>query len=132
MASRIFDHVDLRVSSISQARKFYDVFLPALGFANVWSCGPAVCYSFAADTKDSPFVELNELPGHPGGANRVAFWADTEDEVTRLGGIVREAGARVVEGPEYCAGYTPDYYAVFFEDEDGNKWEICCRTARVP
>ena len=132
MASRIFDHIDLRVSSLAQARRFYDVFLPALGFANVWPCGAAVCYSFGeGDTKNSPFVELNELPGHRGNANRIAFWADTEEEVNRLDGIIREAGARAVEGPEYCAEYTAGYYAVFFEDADGNPWEVCCRTARV-
>ncbi len=132
MASRIFDHIDLRVSDVSQARAFYDKFLPALGFTNVWPCGQATCYSFAGgEPKNSPFVELNELPGHRGNANRIAFWADTEEEVNRLGEIIREAGALAVEGPEYSAEYTPGYYAVFFEDGDGNKWEICCRTARV-
>jgi len=40
-------------------------------------------------------------------------------------------GACAVEGPGYCHDYTPGYYAVFFEDADGNKWEICCRTAQV-
>ncbi len=74
---------------------------------------------------------MNEEPGHRGNANRFAFWADTEEEVNRLGEIVRAAGAQVVEGPEYCHDYTPGYYAVFFEDADGNKWEICCRHAPV-
>jgi catechol 2,3-dioxygenase-like lactoylglutathione lyase family enzyme len=77
-------------------------------------------------------VWLDALRGHRGGANRIAFWADNEEEVNRLGKIVVEAGARAVEGPEYCQDYTPGYYAVFFEDADGNKWEICCRTAQVP
>ena len=71
------------------------------------------------------------MPGHVGNANRFAFWADKEEEVDRLGGILRGAGARVLEGPEYCHDYTPGYYAVFFEDADGNRWEVCCRTARV-
>ncbi len=74
---------------------------------------------------------MNEEPGHRGNANRFAFWADSEEEVNRLGEIVRAAGAQKVEGPEYCAEYTPGYYAVFFEDTDGNKWEICCRNVPV-
>ena len=131
MASRMLDHIDLRVSDVAQARKFYDAVLPALGFTNARPCAQATCYYAEGDPKNSPFVELNELPGHRGNANRVAFWADTEDEVNRLGEIVRQAGAQVVEGPEYCPDYTPGYYAVFFEDDDGNKWEICCRNARV-
>jgi predicted lactoylglutathione lyase len=36
-----------------------------------------------------------------------------------------------VEGPEYCHDYTSGYYAVSFEDADGNKWEVCCRNAHV-
>jgi catechol 2,3-dioxygenase-like lactoylglutathione lyase family enzyme len=34
-------------------------------------------------------------------------------------------------GPEICEGYSPGYYAFFFEDPDGNKLEICCREKPV-
>ena len=40
---------------------------------------------------------------------------------------VRELGGKNLEGPEVCPGYSPGYYAFFFEDPDGNKLEICCR-----
>jgi len=40
--------------------------------------------------KDTPFVWLDALRGHRGGANRIAFWADSEEEVNRLGKIVVE------------------------------------------
>ena len=131
MPSRLLNHIDLRVSDAAAAKPFYDAFLPALGFTEVGTCNGVPCYGFPGDRKNAPFIELNEEPGHRGNANRVAFRADTEEEVNRLAGIVRDAGARVVEGPEYCPDYTPGYYAVFFEDADGNRWEICCRTARV-
>lgn len=131
MQSRLFDHIDLRVSSFAAARPFYDAWLPALGFTNVRVHELEICYYAEGDRKSSPFVALNEQPGHRGNANRIAFWADTEEEVNRLGALARDAGAQVVEGPEYCHDYTPGYYAVFFEDADGNKWEICCRTAPV-
>ena len=131
MGSRLFDHIDLRVSNVAAARKFYDVFLPAVGFIEVRGEDDWAGYWTEPGNAKSPFVYLTEEPGHRGNANRIAFWAETEDEVNRLGEIVRQAGAQVVEGPEYCADYTPGYYAVFFEDADGNKWEICCRNARV-
>ena len=83
------------------------------------------------ERKTVPFIGLNEEPGHRGNANRFAFWADTEEEVNRLGAIVRKAGAQNIEGPDYCHEYTPGYYAIFFEDGDGTKWEICCRNTRV-
>ena len=131
MPSRLFDHVDLRVSNVAAARSFYDAFLPALGFTQQGICNGVLCYGGEGDTKNALFIELNEEPGHRGNSTRFAFWADTEEEVDRLGKIVRDAGALRVEGPEYCPDYTPGYYAVFFEDTDGNRWEICCRTARV-
>ena len=131
MPSRLFDHLDLRVSNAAAARPLYDAFLPALGFTKTGLCNGVPYFGLEGDTKNSPFIELNEEPGHRGNSTRFAFWADTEEEVNRLGGIVRDAGALVVEGPAYWPEYTPGYYAVFFEDRDGNKWEICCRTAPV-
>lgn len=130
---RLFDHIDLRVTSVAAARPLYDVFLPSVGFGDIKSgTGWA---SYTATVKDGsprpPFVELTGHPGHRGGANRIAFWAETEEEVNRIGEVVRSAGALVLEGPGYCHDYTPGYYALFFEDADGNKWEVCCRTARV-
>jgi catechol 2,3-dioxygenase-like lactoylglutathione lyase family enzyme len=127
----IFDHVDLRVSDFAQARKFYDVFFRALGFPSIRAAETEVSYYAEGDRKTAPFIGLNEEPAHRGNANHFAFWADTEEEVNRLGAIIREAGAQNIEGPEYCHEYTPGYYAVFFEDADGNKWEICCRNARI-
>ena len=41
--------------------------------------------------------------------------------------MARAAGARNIEGPEVYE--EPGYYAVFFEDPDGNKLEVCYRTA---
>jgi catechol 2,3-dioxygenase-like lactoylglutathione lyase family enzyme len=131
MKSRLFDHIDLRVSSFAAARKFYDVFFPALGFPGIHVEEKEVCYYAGGDRKTVPFIGLNEEPGHRGNANRFAFWVDTEEEVNRVGELIRQAGAQNVEGPEYCREYEPGYYAVFFEDADGNKWEICCRNARV-
>ncbi len=129
MDSRFFDHVDLRVTDLAAARKFYDVFIPALGFPATRTGEGWISYCLAADGRTTPFIGLNEDPTHRGNANRLAFWANSEDEVNRLGEVVRDAGALNVEGPEYCQEYTPGYYAVFFEDMDGNRWEICCRNA---
>ena len=131
MNTRLFDHLDLRVSSIAEARPLYDAFLSALGFTRQQPDGQGWLYGVEGDKRSVPFIELNEEPGYHGNATRFAFWADTEEEVNRVAEIVRAAGAQAVEGPEYCHDYTPGYYAVFFEDPDGNKWEVCCRTARV-
>lgn len=131
MNSRLFDHIDLRVSNVAQARRLYDVFLPALGLTEIEVDPEFTSYQAPGDKQRAPFIGLNEQPGHRGNATRIALWADTEEEVNRIGEIVSAAGAQLVEGPEYCHEYQPGYYAVFFEDVDGNKWEVCCRCARV-
>jgi catechol 2,3-dioxygenase-like lactoylglutathione lyase family enzyme len=131
MTSRLFDHIDLRVSNLARARRFYDVFLPAVGFTEIKPDGAAMSYRAPGEGAPARFVEINEEPNHRGNANRIAFWGESEEAVNRLGEIARGAGARMMEGPEYCQEYTPGYYAVFFEDDDGNKWEVCCRNARV-
>ena len=140
MSIRLFDHIDLRVSNVARARPLYDAFLPAVGFTKVGGSVPGdagdAWASYTAEGRDNnhprqPFVWLNEQPDHRGGANRIAFWADTKEEVDRIGEVVRRAGASVIEGPELCEDYSPVYYAVFFEDGDGNKWEVCCRNAVI-
>jgi hypothetical protein len=93
MNSHSFDHVDLRVSSFADARKFYDAFLPALGFPGIRAAEIEVCYCAEGDRKMVPFIALNEKPDHRGDANRIAFRADGEEEVDRLGAIIRQAGA---------------------------------------
>ena len=129
---RIFDHIDLRVSSIAKARPFYDRFLGAIGLGvGRWGDDWGNVGAHDYDHPKPPFIYLVEEPDHRGNANRIAFWMDTEEEVNAAAEAVRAAGGLVIEGPEYCHDYSPGYYAVFFEDMDGNKWEICCRTAPV-
>ena len=94
MSIHRFDHIDLRVSDFAQARKFYDVFLRELGFPKIRAAKTEISYYAEGERKMVPFIGLNEEPGHRGNANRFAFWADTEEEVNRLGAIIREAGYR--------------------------------------
>jgi catechol 2,3-dioxygenase-like lactoylglutathione lyase family enzyme len=125
--TRYLDHIDLRVRDLQAARKFYGQILPALGFTCDRSdeeCG--TFYSVGKD-KPSAFFAFNEDPDHRPNATRIAFWAETRQEVDQVARIVREAGGRNLEGPEICAEYSPGYYAFFFEDPEGNKLEICCR-----
>lgn len=120
---RIYDHIDLRVSRLAEVRTFYETLLPALGFTERVPVDGWL--QFEAKTEGaSEFFGITESPKHQPNENRIAFWADSIDEVKRLGQIAKEAGARNIEGPmDYEAGY----YAVFFEDPCGNRLEICHR-----
>jgi len=95
-----YDHIDLRVHSLAEVRRFYEILLPALGFTRRVEIGEWLQFEAAG----------------PHGATE--FLAET----------ARQAGARKIEGPGYDEG--PGYYAVFFEDPSGNRLEICHRIER--
>lgn len=128
MKTRLYDHIDLRVRDMEGAKRFYKQVLPALGFTEVGDDGDWFSMSAPGEGK-LPFFAFTHDPDHRPNGNRISFWADTREQVDEIAEVVRRAGGKVLEGPELCVEYTPDYYAFFWEDPDGNKLEICCRTA---
>jgi catechol 2,3-dioxygenase-like lactoylglutathione lyase family enzyme len=130
MKTRCFDHIDLRVKDMEAAKNFYGKFLPQLGFVHEKPGRYHTFYS-AGDGKPSEFFGFIQDRKHKPNATRIAFWADTREEVDRIAKLVRDAGGNNLEGPEICRSYSPGYYAFFFEDPDGNKLEICCREKPV-
>jgi catechol 2,3-dioxygenase-like lactoylglutathione lyase family enzyme len=126
MSRRLFDHIDLRVKNRAAAQEFYGQVLPAIGFrvdksGKKWG-------SFDADGgKAVDFFGFTEEADHQSNGNRIAFWAESRAAVDKVAEVIRKAGGRNIEGPELCVDYSPGYYAVFFEDPDGNKLEVCCR-----
>jgi predicted lactoylglutathione lyase len=122
----LYDHVDLRVSDLAEVRALYDALLPAMGCSRLQEDGKNINYYIEAADRSQPFFGLMTDHRHRPNGSRVAFRAVSRDDVDRLADIARAAGARSMEGPENYGG-SPRYYAVFFEDADGNKLEICFR-----
>ena len=124
---RYFDHIDLRVRDMERAKKFYVLVLAALGFTVDQSSKTWVTYE-APRTAGEPteFFGFTHDPNHTPNGTRIAFSADNRAEVDRVAEVAKAAGAQNIEGPELCTEYEPNYYAVFFEDPEGNKLEVCC------
>jgi catechol 2,3-dioxygenase-like lactoylglutathione lyase family enzyme len=122
----ILSHVDLRVRDRAQAVAFYDVVLGALG--HVRSDGKSFVTFASPDAVDGTesdiWFGMTVDPAMTPGLTRIAFAASSRAEVERAAAVAREAGALNVEGPD--SSYGPEYYAVFFEDPDGNRLEVCC------
>ncbi|RYD70549.1 MAG: glyoxalase [Verrucomicrobiaceae bacterium] len=123
--ARRYDHIDLRVPSLAEVSSFYELLLPHLGFTRRVPVEGWLQFE-SEDQENDMFFGVTESPGHVANENRIAFWADSISEVDRLADVARRAGARNVEGP---MPYEPGYYAVFFEDPCGNRFEVCHRTA---
>jgi catechol 2,3-dioxygenase-like lactoylglutathione lyase family enzyme len=122
---RLYDHIDLRVRSLDEARDFYMTLLPALGFTRKVEVEGWLQFEAAGSAGPTEFFGITEASRHVPNECRIAFWAESTGDVDRLAGIALRAGARNVEGPGYDEG--PGYYAVFFEDSSGNRLEICHR-----
>lgn len=122
---RRFDHIDLRVQSLNDARPFYEAILPALGFTRCVDVKGWLQFESINPGGPAEFFGITEATLHQANESRIAFWAESTAEVDGLAELVRLAGGRAIEGPDYSEG--PGYYAVFFEDPSGNRLEICHR-----
>lgn len=120
---RIYDHLDLRVPNLAEAAPFYETLLPALGFVRRQAIEGWLQFE-AAGHGVTEFLGVTESAKHVANENRVAFRAESVEAVDELALVATQAGARRVEGP---LAYEPGYYAVFFEDLCGNRFEVCHR-----
>ncbi len=120
-----FQHVDVRVPDLTTAMPFYAKLLPALGFSRDDSGERWKVFSAPGDPPAEPWFAFIEDAAHRPNANRIAFWAESRQEVDRLAAVAREAGARNMSGPRACPEYSASYYAAFFDDPCGNPLEIC-------
>lgn len=117
-------HVDIRVRSRQEARPFYSVLMPALGFTEFDQGKEFDTFAAPGDPPFRPWFGYTEDPHHRANGNRIAFAVASREEVDRLTAIAIDAGAHDVSGPKVVAHYDPGYYASFFADPFGNLLEI--------
>src|SRR5688572_16119423 len=99
MIQRRFDHIDLRVRNLAQARPFYEKLLPALGFDRLVKIENWLQYERSEPGKISEFFGITESPNHKPNENRIAFWAIDNNEVEHFAKLLPTIGARNLEGP---------------------------------
>jgi catechol 2,3-dioxygenase-like lactoylglutathione lyase family enzyme len=98
---RRYDHIDVRVHSLDEARSFYETLLPALGFTAEAKIEGWLQYESQSIDGVGEFFGVVESMHHTANECRIAFWADNPAEVDRLSSILAEAGARHIDGPAY-------------------------------
>lgn len=124
-----FGHMDLRVTDLAAAAPFYEALMTALGYVRTYHGHGWHVYATEDALPGAAYVAVTEAPDHVPNANRVAFWSPDDADVDRIAAIVKAAGARDMEGPA-AQPYGPGpYYAVYFTDPCGNRFEVYCRQA---
>ena len=98
MQTRLFDHIDLRVRNRTRAQEFFAKILPAIGFTLDKSAEEWGAFENDGEGKPSEFFGFMEDVNHRPNETRIAFWAETREEVDRVAKIVREAGGQNLEG----------------------------------
>ena len=123
----IISHVDLRVRDRAKAVAFYDAFLNLLGAVQdaganftTWAIPPP---DAPKDWESREWFGLTEDSEMTPGSTRIAFDAPSRGTVDAIRVYLPAIGAQNIEMTE--GEYGPNYYAVFFEDLDGNKLEVC-------
>jgi glyoxylase I family protein len=121
----MLDHLRLTVRDVEEARRVYDPVMRCLGLAPVarddggaaWGSQETGFLILTAAARDAAHDAA--APG----LHHVAFSAASRAVVDRVGEIVAELGAEILDPPgEYDA--QPDHYAVFFRDPNGFKIEV--------
>ena len=127
--TRTLHHVDLTVSDLALAKRFYQPVMEFLGYRMTEVTEDDL--GFASGGDDGTGIMLH--PAHPEsrdrkhdryatGLHHLAFRAASRDEVDDLHRVLQRIGAKILDPP--AVYYPPNYYAVFFADPDGLKLEF--------
>jgi len=142
----MIDHIEITVRDMATAVPFYDRLLPLLGF-DLGSRRDGfierhekhvVSYEhprlgFAITSPRMAFADETINRRKPGALHHLAFRVPSRAEVDTLHLELKAIGAAIVSPPREYPEYTPaGYYAVYFKDPDGIKYEIVCTDDRGP
>lgn len=134
----IIDHIEITVRDMDLAVPFYDRLLPLLGFdlkrrSDVLIEAHekrVVSYEhprmgFTITSPRSEFASEEIHCRKPGSLHHLAFRAPSREDVDRLHLELIAIGATIVHPPRVYPEYTPvGYYALYFKDPEGIKYEI--------
>lgn len=131
------DHLQVTVKDIDLVEGFYDGFMEALGFdlskkikvyleeldMNVIEYLDS-SYDFGICSALSEYENEIVHRRKPGAVHHIAFRAASRSEVDRIYQTVLTLGAEILDEPQIFPQHGPNYYALFFNDPDGIKYEI--------
>ena len=135
MARGSISHLSLTVSDLDRSTEFYDKVFTFIGYKRVevpestqqamktrlkaW-VGPG--YSISIRPSRGEFARRLHDRNAPG-FNHLAFTAENRSDVEKLYEFLEQLGATILDAPaEYP--YSPGYFAVYFTDPDGLKFEF--------
>jgi len=125
------DHLYLTVSNLERAERFYDPVMRLLGFrkGDKEIAGEPHRHYFnrALQLTLRPARRAGAHDPYAPGLHHVCLQLGSPADVDAAAAALRELGVAATE-PRLYPEYNPDYYATFFQDPDGIRLELVCRT----
>jgi glyoxylase I family protein len=135
MARGSISHISLTVSDLDRSTAFYNNVFEFIGFKRVevpeatqqamktrLKAWVGLGYSISIRPSKGEFAHRLHDRNAPG-FNHMAFTAEHRSDVEKMYELLKQMGARVLDVPaEYP--YSPGYFAVYFTDPDGLKFEF--------
>lgn len=135
----IIDHIQITVKDLKVAERFYDKFLPIIGFDLKKKVNAFIkehdfhvieythdLLAFAITSPRETFKNDSINRRKPGALHHLAFKASTRQEVDKAYEDLVRIGANIVSRPKIHPEYSQNYYAVYFKDMENIKYEIVC------
>ncbi|HSN18740.1 MAG TPA: VOC family protein [Gammaproteobacteria bacterium] len=118
----MLDHVSLNVSDAAKAKQFYSKALQPLGYTVFKEYDGG--FGIGEDGESSVWAQQAkvEKPTH------LSFRADDRGQVDAFYKAALSAGGKDNGKPGIREKYSPDYYAAFVLDPDGNNVEAVCHS----
>ena len=135
MARGSISHIALTVSDLERSAAFYNKVFEFIGFKRVevpeatqqamkTQLNAWVGRGYSISIRPSKGESARRLHDRNApGFNHMAFAAKDRSDVEKLHALLKEMGATILDAPaEYP--YSPGYFAVYFADPDGLKFEF--------
>ena len=142
MRFRGVHHVEFSVLDYENSISFYDRMFGWLGYMSFWTLDVGYRSTYYMARFPLPHSYIGIQPAATGGRldhsaratgiHHIALWARSRKEVDRFHRdfLLRE-DVTVTDAPAEYPIYAPGYYAVFFVDPTGIRWELACMP-RIP
>src|SRR5258705_7489276 len=125
----MIDHLSITATDLDRAQAFYDAALGALGYPGVNRRAEAIGYGVRARTPDAaPYISVYLCTARLVPDNRHWCFRAPRRAAVRAFHQAALAHGGIDDGPPGIRErYSPDYYAAFVRDPDGNRLEAVTR-----
>jgi catechol 2,3-dioxygenase-like lactoylglutathione lyase family enzyme len=131
----VLGHLGINVPDLVAAKRYFDEVMPALGFEPFLDTSDEFAYKPANGKPGTylfvyPATEASTYSRHRSGLQHLAFIVPTRSDVRAVHALVRDLGCEVQHEPRHFPQYSETYYAMFWLDPFGFKFEAVCHHDR--